>query len=544
MTQTILVAGTASHVGKSTVAAGLCRLLADRGLSVAPFKAQNMSNNARVVPRAPETMHGVDDADATARDVDDADATAHAVDDADATAHDIDDADATAYGEIGVSQYVQARAAHTAATTDCNPVLLKPRGAGESQLIVNGVAVGHYAAGEYYDDHWEQARKAAVDAHNRLAAAHDVVVAEGAGSIAEINFHDRDLANVETARFADAEIILVGDIERGGVFASLVGTLELMPDGLRGQVGGVVITKFRGDRALLDDGIAAFEERTGVDVLGVIPYDDPGLPAEDSVDLPAADERAVRGDDDGVPPGNSVTVAVPRLPRVSNVTDLEPIAAEPGVRVAYLPLDSRLDDADAVVIPGTKNTVDDLLAVRAAGFDDALRAFEGPIVGLCGGYQILGERIHNAEIEGADIGEESSISGVGLLPVETTFSDDKRVVDTTLKLDGAGPLAGADGPVSGYEIHMGATEATGPVETPFASDGDRSAALGARAGPVVGCYLHGLFENERARTAFIDDVFAAADRERPTAATPTKSPSDAAADLLREHCSLGFLRDR
>jgi adenosylcobyric acid synthase (glutamine-hydrolysing) (EC 6.3.5.10) len=520
MTQTILVAGTASHVGKSTVAAGLCRLLAYRGLSVAPFKAQNMSNNARAVPRAPETLH------------------------------DVDDADATAYGEIGVSQYVQARAAHTAATTDCNPVLLKPRGAGESQLVVNGVAVDHYTAGEYYDDHWEQARKAAVDAHSRLAAANDVVVAEGAGSIAEINFHDRDLANVETARFADAEIILVGDIERGGVFASLVGTLELMPDDLREQVGGVVITKFRGDRALLDDGIAAFEERTAVDVLGVIPYDDPGLPAEDSVDLPAADERAIRGDDDGVPPGNSVTVAVPRLPHVSNFTDLEPIAAEPGVRVAYLPLDSRLDDADAVVIPGTKNTVDDLLAARTAGLDDALRAFGGPIVGLCGGYQILGERIHNAEIEAtdpdaADIdGAASTLPGVGLLPVETTFSDDKRVVDTTIELDGVGPLAGADGPVSGYEIHMGATEATGPVETPFASDGERSAALGARAGPVVGCYLHGLFENERARTAFINDVFVAADRERPPAATPTESPYDAAADLLREHCSVESLLDR
>ena len=515
MTHTILVAGTASHVGKSTVATGLCRLLAARGVSVAPFKSQNMSNNARAVPRAPETMVAEPAAGEPPDD---------------------------AYGEIGVSQYVQARAARISPTTDCNPVLLKPRGGGESQLVVDGVGVGHYEAGQYYDTHWETARAAAVDAHERLAAAHDVIVAEGAGSIAEINFHDRDLANIETARFADADIVLVGDIERGGVFASLVGTLELMPDDLREQVVGVVITKFRGDRDLLAPGIDAFEERTGVDVLGVIPYDDPGLPAEDSVDLPATDERAVRGDDDGITPEHAVTVAVPRLPRVSNFTDLEPLAAEPGVRVAYVPLDASLADADAVVLPGTKNTVDDLLAIKDAGFDDELRGFEGPIVGLCGGYQILGDRIDNAEIEGADFDSEgSTLSGVGLLPVKTTFSEAKRVVDTVLDLDGAGPLAGAGGSVSGYEIHMGTTEATAAVETPFTRDGDASAALGASAGDVLGCYLHGLFENETARTAFVEQVFDAAGRERPAGSTPDASPYAQAATLVAEHCSLEFL---
>ena len=516
MTRTVLVAGTASHVGKSTVATGLCRLLADRGIAVAPFKAQNMSNNARAVPRAPETM--ADTGDDTAS------------------------VDSDAYGEIGVSQYVQARAARVSPTTDCNPVLLKPRGEGESQLVVDGVAVGHYAAGDYYDAHWETARAAAVDAHDRLAAAYDVIVAEGAGSIAEINFHDRDLANVETARFADADIVLVGDIERGGVFASLVGTLELMPDDLRDQVVGVVITKFRGDADLLAPGIDAFEERTGVDVLGVIPYDDPGLPAEDSVDLPATDERAVRGDDDGVDAEQSVTIAVLRLPRVSNFTDLEPLAAEPGVRVAYVPLDSSLAAADAVVIPGTKNTVDDLLAIQEAGFDDELRAFDGPIVGLCGGYQILGERIDNAEIEGANFDSEgSTLNGVGLLPVQTTFSEAKRVVDTVLDLDGAGPLSGATGAVSGYEIHMGTTEATGGVERPFSRNGEASAALGASHGDVLGCYLHGLFENETARTAFVDRVFDVAGRERPTESMPDTSPYAQTATLVAEHCSLDFL---
>ncbi|MFO7833901.1 MAG: cobyric acid synthase, partial [Halohasta sp.] len=444
MARTILVAGTASHVGKSTVAAGLCRLLADRGVSVAPFKAQNMSNNARAVPRS----------------------TAHASEDP--------------YGEIGVSQYVQARAARIPASTDHNPVLLKPRGSGESQLVVDGQAVGHFAAGSYYDDHWEAAREAAVAAHERLAADHEVIVAEGAGSIAEINLQHRDLANIETARFADADIILVADIERGGVFASLVGTLELMPDDLRQQVRGVIITKFRGDLSLLDSGLREFEQRTGVGVIGVLPYDDPGLPEEDSLALPAVDERAVVGDDDGIQPARTVTVGVPRLPRASNMTDLEPLAAEAGVRVAYLPLSADLAAVDAVVIPGTKNTVDDLLAIRQAGFDDRLRAFDGPIVGLCGGYQMLGERMYRADIEGTDLpAGTSTLSGLGLLPVETTFSEDKQVVDTTLDVDGGGPFAGVEGPVSGYEIHMGRTESTGTVETPFGRDGESAAALGA-----------------------------------------------------------------
>ena len=509
MARTILVAGTASHVGKSTVAAGLCRLLADRGVSVAPYKAQNMSNNARAVPRAPAVKRA---------------------------------AESDPYGEIGVSQYVQARAARIAPTTDQNPVLLKPRGSGESQLIVDGHAVGHFAAGSYYEDHWQETREAAVAAHERLADDHDVIVAEGAGSIAEINLQHRDLANVETARFADAEIVLVADIERGGVFASLVGTLELMPEDLREQVRGVIITKFRGDLSLLDSGLQEFEDRTGVGVLGVLPYDDPGLPEEDSLALPSTDERAVFGEDDGVDATRTVTVGVPRLPRASNVTDLEPLASEPGVRVEYLPLDAELKDVDAVVIPGTKNTVDDLLAIQTAGFDDRLRAFGGPIVGICGGYQMLGERIYNADVEGTTA-DGSTLPGIGLLPVATTFSEDKRVVDTTLDLDGAGPFAGAAGPVSGYEIHMGRTEPTGAVETPFGRDGASTAALGARRGDVVGCYLHGLFENDGLREAFVNSVYDATGRQRPKGKAAAVSPYDRAAALLADHCSVGWLSD-
>jgi adenosylcobyric acid synthase len=508
MARTLLVAGTASHVGKSTVAAGLCRALADAGVSVAPFKAQNMSNNARAVLDASR-----------------------------------DGNEGTDWGEIGVSQYVQARAARVTPTTDANPVLLKPRGDGESQLVVQGEAVGHFAAGSYYDDHWERARSAAVESHDRLAADHEVLVAEGAGSIAEINLHDRDLANVETARFADADVLVVADIERGGAFASLYGTLELMPEDVREQVVGAIITKFRGDRTILDPGITEFEDRTGVPILGVLPYDDPGLPEEDSVSLPAAGERSVRGRDDGVPDDRAVTVAVPRFPRASNVTDLEPLAREPGVRVAYVPLDADLEgpdsvDADAVVLPGTKNTVDDLLALRKAGFGDAFAAFEGPVVGLCGGYQMLGERITNADVEGT--GDREVVAGFGLLPVETRFSTDKRVVQATEAVDGVGPIAGASGTASGYEIHMGDSEvreaATADVTRPL---GEGSAATDR----VLGTYLHGLFENETVRSAFVARTFESAGTDRPerSGKERSESPYDAAAALVREHVDLSAL---
>ncbi|MFB6282233.1 MAG: cobyric acid synthase [Haloferacaceae archaeon] len=488
MTRTLLIAGTASHVGKSTVAAGLCRRLADRGADVAPYKAQNMSNNARAVPRA--TGAG--------------------------------------FGEVGVSQYVQARAARVRPTTDHNPVLLKPRGAGESQLVIDGEAVAHVAAGEYYEAHWDRARAAAERAHARLARAHDVIVAEGAGSVAEINLHDRDLANLETARFADADVVLVADIERGGAFGALVGSLELLPADVRDRVVGAAITKFRGDRSLLAPGIESFEERTGVPVLDVLPHDDPGLPEEDSVALPAAGERAVRGADD-VDPDRRVTVAVPRLPRTSNATDLGPLAAVPGVRVAWVPLDAPLGpdgagaadapgvDADAVVLPGSKNAVDDLLAAREAGLGDRLRRFDGPVLGLCAGYQLLGERVTGAADEGT--GDRDVVPGLGLLPVETRFSPDKRVAEATFDCDGVGPLAGVEGPLDGYEIHAGETRALAGADLayPFATDGRTGAALGAARGSVLGTYLHGLFENRAAREAFVDACYRAAGRERPAA---------------------------
>ncbi|MFW5948569.1 MAG: cobyric acid synthase [Halolamina sp.] len=500
-TPTLLVVDTASHVGKSTVAAGLCRLLADRGISVAPFKAQNMSTNARAVPSS--TGEG--------------------------------------WGEIGVSQYVQARAARRAPTTDCNPVLLKPSGGGESQLVIDGDPVGRFPAGEYYDEHWATARDAVVDAYERLAASHDVVVAEGAGAAIEPNLDHRDLANVETARVADADLLLVADVERGGMFASVVGTLTLLPEDLRERVVGVVVTKFRGDPALLEEGLTWLEERTNLPVLGVIPHDDPGLPEEDSVGLPDPGERLRLGGDDGVPAERSVTVAVPQLPRVSNATDIEPLTRVPGVRVEWVPLSASFEDADAVVLPGSKNTVDDLLACRDAGLDEALAGFDGPIVGLCGGYQLLGEQVLNADVEGT--GDSKTVAGFGLLPVETVFTTEKRVaaVDREVETaaDATHPLAGVNGTVSGYEIHMGDSrrvgdDNAGAVERPL---GGESLAVGQ----VFGTYLHGLFENEAVREAFVDSVFATAGRERPAVDADAHDPYEAAAALVRDNLDLSPL---
>ncbi|WP_440772546.1 cobyric acid synthase [Natronorubrum sp. DTA28] len=539
MTRTLLVAGTASHVGKSTVAAGLCRLLADRGVSVAPFKGQNMSNNARVVVRA-------EDADNNPTNSPD-----------DAT-------NADQWGEIGVSQFVQARAARTTPTTDCNPVLLKPRGDGESQLVLQGEAHEHVPAGAYYEEYWDEARAAAEESFRRLAADHDVIVAEGAGSIGEINLHDRDLANVETAAFADADILLLVDIERGGAFASLYGTVELLPDSLRERVVGAAITKFRGDPTLLEPGIEEIEAKTDVPILGVLPYDDPGLPEEDSVGLPATTERGVLGDDDGVPADQRLRIAVPRLPRISNATDLEALAAEPGVSVVFVPVESESGptheggdaaadvaaalegiDPHAVVLPGTKNTVDDLLALHRAGFGDALANFDGPTVGICGGYQLLGERITNASLEGT--GEADVIDGLGLLPVETEFEGSKRLEQTSVPVDGTATplLAGAEGSASGYEIHAGRTRALEDVARPL---GDSSAARGR----VLGTYLHGLFDNEPVRSAFLAHVAADAGIEWPplgsdsatvadeeTAASTT--PYDRAATLVRDNLDLEAL---
>ncbi|WGI17850.1 cobyric acid synthase [Methanonatronarchaeum sp. AMET-Sl] len=488
--QTVLVVATSSHAGKSTVVAGLCRVLNRRKVSVAPYKAQNMSNNARAVPSP----------------------------------------NSNGWGEIGISQYVQARAAGIPPNTDMNPVLLKPRGDGESQLILDGEAVDHYEATKYYDNYWHTARKTAEKAYKRLASKHDVIICEGAGSIGEINLHHRDLANIETARFTDADILLISDIERGGAFASLYGTIELMPEDVRQKVIGFIITKFRGQREILEPGIKELEELTDIPVLGVIPYEDPGLPEEDSVSLPPIGEKTVFGEDD-TKPSETINIGVVRLPRISNFTDFQPLTQTPGIKTTYLPLNQKIpNNIDLIILPGTKNTVNDLKALKKTGLDKEIKKFNGPIIGICGGYQMLGETIINADIEGT--GSEKEIEGLKLLPTETEFRLDKKVkeVNFKIKID-KGLLKGSEGMVRGYEIHMGRTKHLNNLNQPLEKGS-------AEQNMVLGTYIHGLFENQVIKNTLINQLYTISGKTKPTQNQQKDSPIDKAADLIEQNINL------
>jgi adenosylcobyric acid synthase len=440
MSRFLVVLGTTSHSGKSTLVAALCRLLSDRGLKVAPFKSQNMSLNSWV------TKNG---------------------------------------SEIGIAQAVQAWAARVEPTEFMNPILLKPKGDRTSQVIVLGRPMADKSAEEYYRD--IETLKDVVDRSiKELEKDYDYIVVEGAGGAAEINLFDRDLANIYVARSLQAPIILVGDIERGGVFASLYGTVDLLPDDVRPRVMGLVINKFRGDPAILGTGMKRLEELTGVPVLGVLPYLDLAIPSEDSVSL--GDKKAASVD-------GEVEIAVIRLPRISNFTDFEPLERQ--ARVRYVDLKDDLGQPDAVIIPGTKNTVSDLRDMQESGMADQILSLSNtPVLGICGGYQMLGREIIDCGIEDT----VGSVPGLGLLDAVTRFDlYEKRTVQVEKTVTGAGPiLESIQGQtVKGYEIHMGVTS---PKEAnAFGDDGAVS-----KSGIVIGTYLHGLFDNENFREAFLN----------------------------------------
>lgn len=467
MTRFIVVLGTTSHSGKSTLVASLCRSLSNRGLKVAPFKSQNMSLNSWV------TSNG---------------------------------------SEIGIAQAVQAWAARTEPTEFMNPILLKPKGDRTSQIIVLGKPVADKSAEEYYRG--IDGLKEVVDCSLReLEKDYDYVVVEGAGGAAEINLFDRDIANIYVARHLKAPIILVGDIERGGVFASLYGTVELLPDDIRPLVKGLVINKFRGDPTILRSGLESLEKLTGVPVLGVLPYLDLDIPSEDSVSLGDKNGREKsQGRDRGNGQGkgrekvqgkeqekaDQVEIAVIKLPRISNFTDFEPL--ERWAHVRYVGLNETLDHPDAVIIPGTKNTISDLSGLREAGMDRQILALQDiPVLGICGGYQMLGKEIIDCGIEDT----VGTVPGLGLLDATTRFDlYEKRTVQVRKRVTGKGPIldkiCGQE--ISGYEIHMGMT--THREETAFGDDG-----AVAEDGLVIGTYLHGIFENENFRNAFLDYLY-------------------------------------
>jgi adenosylcobyric acid synthase len=438
----LLVCGTHSDAGKSVVTAGICRWLAGDGVSVAPFKAQNMALNSVVTPGG---------------------------------------------AEIGRSQAVQAAAAGVSPEAAMNPILIKPSGVRHSQVVVMGRPYAD-ADARSYQELKPRLRPVVTSALEHLRSRYDVVVCEGAGSPAEINLRDGDLTNMGLAREAGLPVILVADIDRGGAFASLFGTLALLDAADQAHVAGFVVNKFRGDHSILRPGLDQIEDRTGRPVLGVLPYTD-GLwiDGEDSLALDGRPESPAVAD--------ALDVAVIRLRWLSNFTDVDALAVEPGVRVRFTRSAADVERADLVVVPGTKATVEDLDFVRALGLDRALarRAAAGdPIVGICGGYQLLGDSIDD-RVES----RRGPVQGLGLLPVATEFAEDKL-----LRLS-AGHCGWLDAPVAGYEIRHGRVERCGGEALIVSETGEDE---GCRHGVVAGLSWHGALESDRFRRALLADV--------------------------------------
>ncbi|MCD0491509.1 cobyric acid synthase [Chromobacterium violaceum] len=442
--KTIMIQGATSDAGKSALATGLCRLLARRGVKVAPFKPQNMALNSAV------TADG---------------------------------------GEIGRSQAVQAQACGVEPHTDMNPVLLKPNSHTGSQVIIQGRAIGNMEARGYHG-YKPVAMKAVLASHARLAAQYQCIVAEGAGSPAEINLRDGDIANMGFAEAVDCPVILVADIERGGVFAHLAGTLALLSESERARVVGLVINRFRGDPSLLKTGVDWLERHTGKPVLGVLPYlYDLHLEAEDSMGLDKPG-GAVGG-------GDKLRVAAPAAPRVSNHTDFDPLRLHPQVEFTLVRAGQAIPPADLIVLPGSKNVLADLAWLRAQGWDAALRRhlrYGGKVLGICGGLQMLGRKLHDPY--GLE-GEPGSGDGLGWLDMETTLAPEKRL--TRMR----GRLTLDDAEAAGYEIHMGVSQ--GPALAHPAVRFDDGSVDGARSDDdqIFATYLHGVFDEPAACQAIL-----------------------------------------
>ncbi|MBM1221627.1 cobyric acid synthase [Ponticoccus sp. SC2-23] len=443
MTKSIMIQGAGSNVGKSMLVAGIARAARARGMSVVPFKPQNMSNNAAV------TVDG---------------------------------------GEIGRAQALQARAAGLDPVTDMNPVLLKPETETGAQVVVQGRRIATARAREY------GALKATLlprvlESFRRLASGHDLVIVEGAGSPAEINLRRGDIANMGFAEAAGVPVALIGDIDRGGVIAQLVGTHAVLPKADRDRISAFAVNKFRGDTSLFHDGMDEIASRTGWAPLGIIPW------FEEAWRLPAEDILDIRGR-----PGDGLRIAVPRLRRIANFDDLDPLSAEPGVSVELIEAGRPLPgDADVVLIPGSKSTIADLAHFREQGWDIDLRAHQrrgGRILGICGGYQMLGRRIADPDgIEGA----ACEVEGLGFLDIETVMTPEKR-----LALTDAVDLASGRA-VNGYEIHIGQTDGPDTARAWLSIDG-RPEGAASPDGRVRGCYLHGLFSADDFRAEWLTEM--------------------------------------
>ena len=452
----IMVLGTASHVGKSLLTAALCRIFVQQGYRVAPFKSQNMSLNSAVTPEGLE---------------------------------------------IGRAQALQAEAAGIAPSVHMNPILLKPCGDMSSQVVVRGKIWGRLSASDYHLRRVEELLPLVTESYETLAAQHDIIILEGAGSPAEINLKQHDIVNMRMAELADAACLLVGDIDRGGVFASLLGTVTLLDPHEQARIRGFLINKFRGDVSLLTPGLCMMEERLGKPCLGVVPYlPNLTLDEEDSLGLPPANEEQpwpASGD-----PTRTLRIAVIALPSFSNFTDFDALRAEQSVSVHLCRRKEQLAHADVIILPGSKQTVDDLLWLRAEGLDEALldHARAGLIVGICGGMQMLGEQI----IDPHGMEHTGTTQGLGLLPIHTTMQPSKitRISSGHLISPQLFGVPVASSPLSGYEIHIGETHYLNGGQ-PFAQIGSRADGCVSSNGHIFGTYLHGLFDDDAFRHAFI-----------------------------------------
>ncbi|WP_227980888.1 cobyric acid synthase [Nocardia spumae] len=492
----LLIAGTTSDAGKSVVVAGICRMLARRGVRVAPFKAQNMSNNSVV------TLDG---------------------------------------GEIGRAQALQARACGLEPSVRFNPVLLKPGSDRRSQLVVRGVAVDTVGARDYFR-HRSRLREVVAAELAALRTDFDVVICEGAGSPAEINLRATDLANMGLARAARLPVLLVGDIDRGGVLAHLFGTVAILEPEDQQLISGFVINKFRGDVELLRPGLDQLTARTARPTLGVLPYSDElWIDAEDSLgtvaDAPVGRPRPPLG-------AEWLTVAAIRLPRISNSTDIEALACEPGVSVRWVSEPSRLAGADVIVLPGSKSTVSDLNWLRRTGIAAAVAAHAAagkPLLGICGGYQMLAHRIDD-EVESS----AGAVDGLGLLDLEIEFADPK-ILRRSGGRGAPADAAVAGVPVSGYEIHHGRVRRSGDPAWVELSGETGAGAEGSVRGSVRGTHLHGLLESDDFRRAWLRDAASRAGRTGFVVAPDTcvdavrGAQLDLLADLVEQHLDIGAL---
>ncbi|MBX7277778.1 cobyric acid synthase [Pseudomonas sp. ERGC3:05] len=438
---TLMVQGTTSDAGKSTLVTALCRWLIRQGVAVVPFKPQNMALNSAV------TAEG---------------------------------------GEIGRAQAVQAQAANLAPHTDMNPVLLKPNSDTGSQVIIHGRAVTTMNAVAYHD-YKAIAMQAVLASHARLSDAYPVVMVEGAGSPAEINLRANDIANMGFAEAVDCPVLLIADINRGGVFAHLVGTLELLSPTEQARVKGFIINRFRGDIALLQPGLDWLEARTGKPVVGVLPYVmDLHLEAEDGIDARQIDKAA-----------QVLNVVVPVLPRISNHTDFDPLRLHPQVDLQFIGPGQAIPAADLIILPGSKSVRSDLAYLRANGWDTAVARhlrYGGKVLGICGGLQMLGEQVHDPlGLEGP----AGSSEGFGLLAFSTTLAEEKQLRNVR------GRLLLEDAPVSGYEIHAGVTSGEALSKAAVLLDDGRSDGAQSEDGQIFGTYLHGLFETPAACSALL-----------------------------------------